>query len=135
VVASSSRRVLALFAAASISFPLSCAPSGAEERDELAAPVGRADAVHSAIRTRLSEKSSTTGRESRAIVDYYAGPEARLLWVDENGLSPRAKGVMEEIAKADEYGLRSSTTSFLSLTHLTRPIPRPSIGLPMPRSN
>ena len=34
--------------------------------------------------------------------------ENRLLWVDENGLNDRAKSVIEEIGKADEYGLRPS---------------------------
>jgi hypothetical protein len=100
----SSRRVLALFAAASISCPLSWESCDAEERDALAAPVG--EAVRSAIQARLSEKSPT-GREQRAVVDYYSSPEVRLLWVDEHGLSLRAK-ILEEIAKADDYGLRSS---------------------------
>ena len=101
----SSRRVLALFAAASISFTLSWGSCDAEEGDALPAPVG--EAVRSAIQARLSEKSPT-GREQSAVVDYYSGPEVHLLWVDENGLSPRAKTLMEEIAKADDYGLRSS---------------------------
>jgi murein L,D-transpeptidase YcbB/YkuD len=41
-------------------------------------------------------------------VEYYSGSEARLLWVDENGLSSRGKSVIEEIEKADDYGLHSS---------------------------
>jgi murein L,D-transpeptidase YcbB/YkuD len=100
----SSRRVLALFAVASISFTLSWG-SFAERRDALAAPVG--EAVTAAIRARLSEKPFTD-REQKAVLDYYSRPEVPLLWVDENGLSPRAKNVVEEIAKADDYGLRSS---------------------------
>src|SRR5262245_3771923 len=98
----SSLRALALFAAASISFTLLWA---AAERDTLAAADD--EAVRSAIRARLSEKSFIN-REQRAVVDYYSRPEARLLWVDENGLSLRAKTLTEEIAKADDYGLRSS---------------------------
>jgi murein L,D-transpeptidase YcbB/YkuD len=31
-----------------------------------------------------------------------------LLWVDENGLSSRGRSTIEEIEKADDYGLRSS---------------------------
>ena len=33
-------------------------------------------------------------------------PDQKLLWVDANGLNERAKAVMQEIARADEYGLR-----------------------------
>jgi murein L,D-transpeptidase YcbB/YkuD len=90
---------------------LSCAVSHAAESDGLAAPVGRTEAVRSAIRNRLSEKFPGTGnvsREQRALIDYYSVPETGLLWVDEKGLSPRAKSVMEEIGKADDYGLRSA---------------------------
>jgi murein L,D-transpeptidase YcbB/YkuD len=90
---------------------LSCAPSDAAEPDGLAAVVGRTEAVRTAIRNRLSEKLSRTGnvsREQKALVDYYSAPEAGLLWIDEKGLSPRAKSVIEEIGKADDYGLRSA---------------------------
>ena len=49
------------------------------------------------------------GRPSKgALVEYYSVAENRLLWVDENGLNDRAKSVIEEIGKADEYGLRPS---------------------------
>ena len=41
-------------------------------------------------------------------MEYYSLPKSPLLWVDENGLTDRAKSVMEEIGKADEYGLRPS---------------------------
>jgi murein L,D-transpeptidase YcbB/YkuD len=97
--------VLALFAAASISFTLSWGSCDAEERDALPAPVG--EAVRNAIQARLSEKSPTSPEQS-AVVDYYLGPKARLLWVGGNRLSPRAKALTEEIAKANDYGLRSS---------------------------
>jgi murein L,D-transpeptidase YcbB/YkuD len=103
-LAVSSRRVLTLLAVASISFTLSWG-SFAETRDALAIPVG--EAVRAAIRTRLSEKSSTD-REQRAVHDFYSRPEVHLLWVEETGLSLRAKALLEEIAKADDYGLRSS---------------------------
>jgi murein L,D-transpeptidase YcbB/YkuD len=77
----------------------------------LAALVGRTEAVRSAIRNRLSEKFPSSGnisREQRALVDHYSVPQAGLLWVDEKGLSARAKSVMEEIGKAGDYGLRSA---------------------------
>jgi len=90
---------------------LSCALSHAAGPDGLAAPVGRTEDVRRAIRNRLSEKfpsTSNVSREQRALVGYYSVPEAHLLWVGENGLSPRAKSVMEEIEKADDFGLRSA---------------------------
>ena len=31
-----------------------------------------------------------------------------MLWVDENGFTGRARSVIKEIAKADEYGLRAT---------------------------
>ena len=43
-----------------------------------------------------------------ALIEYYSAPDQRLLWVDDNGLTERAKMVMAEIAKADDYGLRAS---------------------------
>jgi L,D-transpeptidase YcbB len=107
-VGSSSRTVLTLFAAAPISFMLLCAPSHAAEPDALAAPVGT-EAVRKAVRNRLSEKFPSAGNVIRgALVDYYSVPEPGLLWVDEKGFSPRAKSVIEEIRKADDYGLRSA---------------------------
>ena len=77
-----------------------------------AEPVGSAASVRIAIQSKLSEdkfpRTREGGDEQKALVEYYSGPEARLLWVDDNGLSSRAKAVMKEIERADDYGLRSS---------------------------
>src|SRR4029079_15506925 len=43
-----------------------------------------------------------------AVINYYLVPDRNLLWVDENGLTERAKLVMAEIRKADGSGLRPS---------------------------
>ena len=94
-----------------ISLVLSCAASDAAEPDGSAALIGRIEAIRIAIQNRLSEKFPSTRdvrEEQKAIVDYYSGPEGRLLWVDENGLSSRGRSTIEEIEKADDYGLRSS---------------------------
>jgi L,D-transpeptidase YcbB len=74
--------------------------------------VSRSEAVRIALQGRLSAKLTATNeareQERGALVEYYSVPQNRLLWVDENGLTDRAKAVMEEIEKADEYGLRAS---------------------------
>ncbi len=87
-------------------------PAYAAEPDAPDALIGRSEAIHIAIQDRLSEKftsaSEVRKEEQGALVEYYAVPENRLLWVDENGLTNRAKSVMDEIRKADDYGLRAS---------------------------
>jgi L,D-transpeptidase YcbB len=93
----------ALFLAA----PLTAYAAEPESPDAL---IGQIDAVRAAIQERLSAKftnaSEARKSEQGALVEYYSIAENRLLWVDEHGLNDRAKSVMEEIGKADEYGLR-----------------------------
>jgi murein L,D-transpeptidase YcbB/YkuD len=82
----------------------------AAEPESPDALIGQTDAVRAAIQERLSAKftnaSEARKSEQGALVEYYSVPENRLLWVDEHGLNDRAKAVIEEIGKADEYGLR-----------------------------
>ena len=91
--------------------PLSI-PAYAAEPDAPSALIGRSEAVRIAIQERLSAKftaaSEARKSEQGALVEYYSIPEKPLLWVDDNGLTDRAKSVMEEIGKADDYGLRAS---------------------------
>ena len=93
----------ALFLAA----PLTAYAAEPESPDAL---IGQTDAVRAAIQERLSAKftnaSEARKSEQGALVEYYSIAENRLLWVDDHGLNDRAKSVMEEIGKADEYGLR-----------------------------
>ena len=106
----SSRTALAVWAAA-IFFMLSCSPSDAAEPDRPTAPISRTEAVSVAVQNRVAEKFSRTPErrsESKALVDYYSDPEGHLLWVDDTGLTSRANSVIEEIEKADDYGLRAS---------------------------
>ena len=84
-------------------------------RPSLSAPdalITRTEAIRIAIQERLSAKFTTATEakktEQGALVEYYAVAENRLLWVDENGLTERGKAVIEEIGKADDYGLRAS---------------------------
>jgi murein L,D-transpeptidase YcbB/YkuD len=107
LVRSSSRTAIALFFAVIIFAP----PSKAAEPDGPAALISRTEAVGISIQNRIAEKFGRAGdsrSEQKALADYYAEPESHPLWVDENGLTDRAKSVMAEIGKADEYGLRAS---------------------------
>jgi L,D-transpeptidase YcbB len=90
---------------------LCCAAAEAAEPDAPAALIGRTEAIRVAIQKHLSDKflsTSAATEEHKALVEYYSAPGARLLWVDENGLSSRGRSAIEEIEKADDYGLRSS---------------------------
>jgi len=96
---------LGLLIAASISLP-----GYAAEPDGPANLITRTEAVRITVQNLLSSKSYTSSRkaENDALVEYYSVPDQRLLWVDENGLTERAKIAMAEIGKADDYGLRAS---------------------------
>jgi L,D-transpeptidase YcbB len=107
-VRSSSRATLALFWAAAIVCMAATAPVRAAEPDGPAALVGPAEALRIAIVNRVADKSAKAGGEQKSLADYYSAPDAQVIWVDENGLNARAKAVMEEIGKADDYGLRAS---------------------------
>ena len=78
--------------------------------DAPATPITRTVAVRAAVEDRLSKLTSAGvawKREQGALVEYYSIPAKPLLWVDENGVTDRAKSVLEEIARADDYGLRA----------------------------
>ena len=103
---SSSRTALALFWGATILYVLACSPSRAAEPDGPVALIGPTEAL--AYCDPKPRRQRSKGNEQKALADYYSVPDAHLLWVDENGLTSRAKSVMEEIGKADDYGLRAS---------------------------
>jgi L,D-transpeptidase YcbB len=107
-VRSSSRATLALFWAAAMACMVATAPARAAEPNGPSALIGKTEALNIAIVNRAADKSAKAGSEQKALVDYYSAPDAQPLWVDENGLTLRAKSVMEEISKADDYGLRAS---------------------------
>jgi murein L,D-transpeptidase YcbB/YkuD len=88
------------------------APAFAAEPDMAQALMSRTEEIRIAIQQRLAAKFTTTTKakkgEQGALVEFYAAPEQRLLWVDENGVTARGKAVIDEIAKADDYGLRAA---------------------------
>src|SRR5262249_15707351 len=88
------------------------APALAAGPDVPAALISPTEAIRIAVQNRLSEKFTATSgakkSEQGALVEYYSQPGQHLLWIDDNGLTDRGKAVLEEIAKADDYGLRTS---------------------------
>ncbi|MGI8724847.1 MAG: L,D-transpeptidase family protein [Methyloceanibacter sp.] len=88
------------------------APAFAAEPDAPQTLISRNEAIRIAIQERLSQKFTKASEQQLnaqgALVEYYSVPEQRLLWVDETGITPRGKAVMEEVARVDDYGLRAS---------------------------
>ena len=69
------------------------------------------ESIRIAVSDQLSKPSSSNESqksEVEVLVEHYSVPMRPLLWVDENGVTDRAKSVIREIAKADEYGLRTT---------------------------
>ncbi|MGD9501129.1 MAG: murein L,D-transpeptidase [Methyloceanibacter sp.] len=97
---------LSLFLAAALTGPASAAEPGMA-----GAPLTRTEAVRIAIQQLLAAKFTTATKtklsEQGALVEFYAAPEQRPLWVDENGLTERGKAIVAEIEAADDYGLRA----------------------------
>src|SRR5262245_47182119 len=78
--------------------------------DAPTAPITRTAAVRAAVEDLLSKITSAGAawkREQGALVEYYSIRAKPLLWVDEDGVTDRAKSVLNEIARADDYGLRA----------------------------
>jgi murein L,D-transpeptidase YcbB/YkuD len=86
-------------------------PGYAAEPEGPANLITQSEAVRITVQGLLSgESGGTSARKAQndALVEYYALPDQPLLWVDQHGLTDRAKLVMAEIGKADDYGLRAS---------------------------
>jgi murein L,D-transpeptidase YcbB/YkuD len=86
-------------------------PAAAAEPGLAGAPLTRNEEIRIAIQQQLAAKftaaTKTRLSEQGALVEFYAAPEQRPLWVDENGLTERGKAVIAEIENADDYGLRA----------------------------
>ena len=94
---------LGLLAAASLSVP-----GFAAEPNGPASLITPAEGLRITVQGLASARSDASAAQRDALVAYYGAPDRNLLWVDENGLTERAKVVMAEIGKADDYGLRAS---------------------------
>ena len=100
---------LGLLVAAAVSLP-----SYAAETDGPPSLINEKEALRIGVQSRLAAKpGDTAARKAQkdALIKYYLVPEQPLLWVDENGLTERAKQVIAEIGKADDFGLTASDYS------------------------
>ena len=88
-----------------------CLPGYAAEPDGPANLIDKTEAVRIGVQGLISARPSDTNArkiQKDALLDYYAVPDQKLLWVNDKGLTERARLVMAEIARADDYGLRTS---------------------------
>ncbi len=84
-------------------------PGYAAEPNGLANLITPAEGLRISVQVLVSNKSGNADKTHKeALLEYYAGPDQKLLWVDENGLTKRAELVMAEIVKADDFGLSAS---------------------------
>ena len=86
-------------------------PGYAAEPDGPSSLITQTEAVRITVQGLLSSRSGDTAArkaQKDALVEYYSISDQPLLWVDEKGLTERAKLVVAEIGKADDYGLRAS---------------------------
>lgn len=100
-----SLRSAAIGIAAAVSF---AAPGFAAEPDGPAELVTRSEAIRISVQDQVGAVPMKDTAEQIALAEYYSVPDRKLLWVGENGLSARGKAIVQEIAKADDYGLRAS---------------------------
>ncbi len=75
------------------------------------APAPPADPIVAAVRTKLIEPGFITKADKddiTAAVTFYGARTGAPLWVDSNGFTAKAKTAIEEVKKADDWGLQAS---------------------------
>lgn len=89
------------------------APSDEEAvAEEAAPPPPPAHPVVAAIRAKLEEPGQYKGAAAsdlEALAALYGAREEPPLWISESGFSDKAKAIMAEIRKADDWGLQASS--------------------------
>ncbi len=84
-------------------------PALAVEPDAPERLISRADAVRILVQDRLGQpfrnETEFEKADHGALVEYYADGDHKTVWVDENGLRPRAQKVIRELRRAGNYGL------------------------------
>ena len=98
--------------------PAPLAP-GALDNLARAAPAGDSNPVVVLVRHQLSSapaRQTPSGREDYdAVVNFYAAAQPPV-WTGKDGFTLKAKQAMDEIAKADEWGLKASAFEIPALT-------------------
>ncbi len=86
-------------------------PALGAEPDAPVRLITRADAVRILVQDRLSEvfhnKTEYEKSEHGALVEYYA-EGGKTIWVDVNGIKPKARLLIKELNRAEDFGLKSS---------------------------
>lgn len=75
-------------------------------------PPPPAHPVVAAIRAKLEEPGqykSAAASDLKALTEFYGAREEPPLWITESGFSDKAKAIMAEIRKADDWGLQASS--------------------------
>ncbi len=84
-------------------------PALAVEPDAPERLISRADAVRILVQDRLGQpfrnETEFEKADHGALVEYYADADHKTVWVDENGLRPRARQMIRELQRAGNYGL------------------------------
>ena len=92
------------------------APGIAAEPDGPAELVTRSEAVRVSVQDQVGAVTMKDAAEQIALAEYYSVPDRKLLWVGDKGLNARGKAVVEEISKADDYGLRAAAYKLPNLS-------------------
>ncbi len=86
---------------------------------EVAPTAAPQDPLRIALQDKLAastNKGNEAVRADRAVLaEYYAARKYKAVWVDRNGLKPRAKEVIAEIEKAGDWGLDASAFTLPAL--------------------
>jgi murein L,D-transpeptidase YcbB/YkuD len=86
-------------------------PALGAEPDAPVRLITRADAVRILVQDSLSEafhnKTEYEKSEHGALVEYYA-EGGKTVWVDVNGIKPKARLLIKELNRAEDFGLKSS---------------------------
>jgi L,D-transpeptidase YcbB len=93
--------------------PANAAPPStpAPPQTEAAAPVPAADPVIASIRSKLADAALRKGADPADLAGleaFYADRSGPPVWVTPMGFSARAQGAIDEIGKADDWGLSAS---------------------------
>jgi murein L,D-transpeptidase YcbB/YkuD len=96
--------------------PAPLAP-GAPKEEAQAAPAGEADPVVVLVRQRLEGPAPRNpgDREDQAAALAYYNEISRPIWTDATGFTSRGRQAVEEIGKADDWGLKASSFSLPTL--------------------
>jgi murein L,D-transpeptidase YcbB/YkuD len=88
-------------------------PASAGVSDQILPP---ADPIVAGVRHRLESGVRGASRDDAdALVAYYGSLDGPAIWVSTSGLTPKAKAVIAEIGKADDWGLPTSDFEVPSL--------------------